>query len=463
MRQKLTKILSLALMLATLAMLITSCNLPLWNMESPFAEISEAGTLQPEGTPLSDPGDCDTTGEYLIAWGMHAFRPTKLDMIERYYEEYYVDRLPSTFDRATAVYDAYREAVRGLDPLYLDADTVTAYLISLFQKAVGDKYAVYMDESYFASFMTESTAEYVGIGVYTHYSEESGTLTVSDVFDDSPAKEAGVVAGDLLVAVNGTYLASVGYDAFFTLLTGAHATVHLTVERDGEEITYTLVPRKINITSVFYETVAYASKTYARIRVTEFSQKTDEQFKRAVDRAESEGVSGILFDLRDNPGGSVDTVVAMLDYLLPDGGKLAHFRYREGSAFEDASETYYAKDGHSVDLPCVVLCNGSTASAGELFTATLSDYDYATVVGTKTYGKGMAQNLISLADGTGFTISTAYYDPAYGANYEGKGITPDRTVSLTEGTEGIPLSLRTPDNDVQMSAALTALSMLTVK
>ncbi len=458
MRQKLTKILSLLLLLALLTAALSSCPISFWDYE-PFAEISESAPLLPAGTLLTDPGDCDATSEYLIAWGMHSFRPTKLDMIERYYEEYYVDTLPSTFDCAVSVYNAYRDAVQDIDPLYLDADTVTACLISLFQQTAGDKYAVYMDESYFASFMAENEAEYVGIGVYTHYDEASGTLTVSDVFDDSPAKAAGITVGDLLIAVNGTRLEDVGYDAFYTLLGGkAHSTVTVTVERDGQELSFDLTRREIEITSVFYETVTYRSETYARIRVTEFSQKTDEQFKKAVDRAEREGVSGILFDLRNNPGGSVDTVVAMLDYLLPDGGALAHFRYRDGSAFEDASETYYAEDGHSVDANCVVLCNGSTASAGELFTATLADYGYATVVGTKTYGKGMAQNLISLADGTGFTVSTAYYDPAYSANYEGKGITPDYTVTLPAEMESVPLSLRHYETDTQMNAALSVLA-----
>lgn len=458
MRQHLTKILSLLLVLLALCAMLSSC-FSLFSFPEPFAEISEAAPLLPEGAMLTDPGDCETTSDYLIFWGIHAFRPTKLTMIERYYEEYYVDTLPSAFERAASIYGAYRKSVQGIDPFHLDADTVTAHLIFLFQQAVGDKYAIYMDRDYFTSFMMESEAKCVGVGIYTHYDGEAGTLTVSDVFDNSPAKDAGIAAGDLLIAANGTRLASVGYDAFFSLLGGDEGSrVTVTVDRNGTELSFDLVRREIEITSVFYETLSHGEKTYARIRVTEFSQKTDEQFKRAVNRAEREGVSGILFDLRDNPGGSVDTVVAMLDYLLPDGGALAHFRHREGSAFDNANQTYYAEDGHSLDMPCAVLCNGGTASAGELFTATLMDYGYATVIGTNTYGKGMAQNLFALADGTGFTVSTAYYDPAYGDNYEGKGITPDLTVSIPSEIEKTPLSLRDCLTDTQLSAALTALA-----
>lgn len=458
MRQHLTKILSLLLVLLALCAMLSSC-FSLFSFPEPFAEISKAAPLLPEGTMLTDPGDCETTSDYLIFWGMHAFRPTKLSMIERYYEEYYVDPLPSTFERAASIYGAYRESVQGIDPLYLDADTVTSYLIYLFQEAVGDKHAYYMDRDSFTSFLMESEAKYVGVGVHTHLDTKTGSLIVADVFDNSPAKDAGIAAGDLLVAANGTRLSDVGYDAFAPLLGGEEGSrVTVTVDRNGTELSFDLVRRELEITSIFYDTLSYGEKTYARIRITEFSKKTDEQFKRAVNRAKSEGVSGILFDLRDNPGGSVDTVVAMLDYLLPDGGALAHFRHREGSGFDNVNQTYYAEDGHSLDMPCTVLCNGGTASAGELFTATLMDYGYATVIGTKTYGKGMAQNLYALADGTGFTVSTAYYDPAYGDNYEGKGITPDLTVLISGEIEKTPLSLRDSLTDPQLSAALTALA-----
>ena len=183
--------------------------------------------------------------------------------------------------------------------------------------------------------------------------------------------------------------------------------------------------------------------------ISSFKLNTPDQFKEAVDHVLAEDVQGIVFDLRSNPGGYLSSVIEVLSYLVPFGTEIVTYQYR-GSTMRG----YTALDTHSISVPCTVICNGYTASAGELFTSALRDYNdmgimKVTVVGTTTYGKGIMQNTYTYSDKSSLTLTVAYYNPPSGENYHNIGVIPDVTVTATDS-----------QNDVQYNAAVEELLKL---
>jgi carboxyl-terminal processing protease len=227
--------------------------------------------------------------------------------------------------------------------------------------------------------------------------------------------------------------------------------------RGEESFSLDLTLRKIESYSVSWRMLS-EDESIGYIKIEEFNAKTAAQFKHAYDSALAAGAEKLIFDLRDNPGGEINSIADVLDYLLADGGPIAHCRYRENSPLASESESFYADDGHAADLPMAVLCNKNTASAGELFTAALRDYNVATIVGEVTYGKGTMQNIFALPDGTAFTVSVARYDPPYGENYEGVGVIPHISVSLPEDAIKTGSFLLNEAEDTQLQAAIGALN-----
>ena len=221
-------------------------------------------------------------------------------------------------------------------------------------------------------------------------------------------------------------------------------TVDLTVLRGDE---HDKVELHITRRAIEAETVEYKmlDNNIGYISVSEFDQPTYNQFKTAVDELQSDGMKGLVIDLRDNPGGLLDTVVDMLDYMLPDG-LLVYTADKNGNG-----DKYYSDDGHQVDIPLVVLVNGNSASASEVFTGAIKDFKWGTIIGTQTFGKGIVQDILPLGDGSGLKITVAHYYTPSGFDLHGKGITPDIEVELDE------TAVYGEDSDNQLKAAIEKL------
>jgi Periplasmic protease len=196
------------------------------------------------------------------------------------------------------------------------------------------------------------------------------------------------------------------------------------------------------------------------VAVSEFDAVTVEQFEKAIDDLGKQGMKQLVIDLRSNPGGILDSAVAMVDYILPDDMK--NFEKGDGKTLivytadkNGAGDTYTASDGHELDLPIAILVNENSASASEVFTGALKDYKKAVVVGTTSYGKGIVQNLIPLGDGSAIKITTAHYYTPSGFDLHGKGIAPDVEVELDENLKS--QAVVTPEEDNQVQAAIQAL------
>ena len=337
----------------------------------------------------------------------------------------------------------------------MDDDAIMEAVIRGYLSAIGDPYTTYMTAPEYETYVTEQNGIEVGIGVDVVYDADIKALEIISVWPDTPAEEAGILNGDYLVGVNGERVADLGYYETVNRVRGAEGTtVQLTFSRDGAEYEVTCERRKNKTRSVSYH-VFETDASVGVIRISEFNATTPEQFKEAVAELQGLGCRKFVFDLRNNPGGELNSILKVLDFLLPEG-PLTHIYYKKGD------DAHHTSDAIWLDAPVAVLTNGRTASAAELFTAALKDYTAqgtydATIVGINTYGKGTLQRAFKLSDGSSFKISIGYYDPPYSENYDGVGIAPDIEVELSEEAQNINFNKLTDRMDNQLIAAVEAL------
>lgn len=370
-----------------------------------------------------DPG-FDLVASYLAAYGIGNFDRTKFKTVEQYFIYTYYKPLPEALEMSETVATLFLE--HYYDSIDLgDRSATTDALLRCYVYATGDKYAFYRTKEEYLKFEESLSGENetVGIGVLIEANYLDKTLKVMTVLQDSPAEALGVKSGDYIIAVDEVYIERDGVDATLNAMRGEVGTsVTVKLLRDEEEITIQATRARISEKSVYY---SIDENRIATISILEFNAKTYGEFKDAVDTAVSSGALGIIFDLRNNPGGYLEAVIDAVDYLAPDGVEICSYTIGQSD-----TTIYKSDDGHYVNLPMVVLCNSGTASAGELFAAALSDYAKSrimnvTLVGGTTYGKGIMQGSVPLFDGSYITYTMAYYNPPSGINYDGVGVVPD--------------------------------------
>ena len=328
-----------------------------------------------------------------------------------------------------------------VDETQLNDDLVSGYM-----KGIGDKYGTYLDADSYNRIQLENEGKTTGIGVNV-VENGDGYIQVVMVVDGSPAKSAGVQAGDVITQIGGQDVKSMGYTASVNLLKGSvGSTVSFTVLRDSKSIPLSIVRKTFETKTV--QTRMIGDVGY--VRIYEFDGNTSDQFSKGVDGLMNQGAKALVFDVRNNPGGVLDSVEKMIDKLVPEG-PVVRAKYKDG-----VIRTLYKSDASQINLPMAVLTNQNTASAAELFTAALKDYGKAKSVGTKTYGKGTMQKIIPLNDGTALDLSVAYFYPPRSDNFEGKGVSPDISVELSTDKQSRLYSLSDSEDD-QLQAALSYL------
>lgn len=338
----------------------------------------------------------------------------------------------------------------------VDDDELKNAIIQGYLSGIGDKYSQYMSSDEYAAYVEEFNGNAVGIGVNVVFDPVSYTIEVIDVIPDSPAEKSGILVGDYIVAINGTRITDVGYYAAIDLIKGDKGTlVNVTVLRDGVESEVTCIRDYVEVVTVKHR-VYSIDNTIGVIRISSFNKETPNEFKAAVEDLKNKGCTKFVFDVRNNGGGELNSILTTLDYILPKG-KLAHIKYASGAEY-----TFESKDTF-LDASVAVLVNGNTASAAELFAAALRDYAKegkydALLVGNKTYGKGVFQSFYVLPDGSAFKFTTGRYDPPCGVNYDGVGVIPDSIVDLSEEAQKIGFYKLTDENDNQLKVAADALT-----
>lgn len=421
------------------------------------ADTGETGTAaQTTGSAEKEPSELVSL--LLANETIPDFNQTVVENIHFYYSHYFIGDLSTDAELAAAIAEFYAEYRNLIDET--DPDEVTDLLCECYLAAAGDKYAYYMNPEAYAEYTSDMTGNYVGIGVQVTNDAVARTVTVTAVFPDTPAFEAGVLAGDTIEAVGDDPASTFSFAELVNRIRGEEGTdVTVTFARNGEPYTRTMTRRTV-VQVTASASILSESPKIGLLRITEFDETTAPQFKAALDGLLSDGVEGIVFDLRNNPGGLLDSVKSILDYLVPDGTPLVSVINRYGE-----TARYTSKDGHEIPstLPIAVLCNAHTASAGELFTCALQDYAAegilnATVIGTVTYGKGTVQYRINLDVDRASTISAALYYPPYSDNYEGVGVIPSILVELSEEAQQKSIYVLTDEEDVQMTAAINSIT-----
>jgi len=371
----------------------------------------------------------------------------------------YNEDLQKVIDKLAVIDGKYRESYIGK----LDYDKILDYVIYGYAAGTGDRYSAYMNEETYSSYTEAAVGNMVGIGIHVIYDTVNGYIEIVNIIENSPASESELQIGDLIYLVEDKSVTEVGYDVAVDLMLGEEGTnANFSVYRknsDGEteSIPFSITRKKI-ITQDVFSHVYEGDKTIGIIRIDSFNGKAAEQFLSAVESFTKEGVDKLIVDVRNNPGGDLNVICNVLDFLLPSG-PIIRVMNRDGTE-EGAiysGEEYF-------EIPIAVLTNGNTASAAELFSAALKDYadkgllKNVTLVGTTTFGKGSMQSILNLGDGTGLKLSTAMYAPPFSDNYDGVGITPDVVVELDESLSGVSIYKIKDEDDNQLMAAVKALN-----
>ncbi len=447
------KLLLFLLALTLFVLLLASCDLGgRWDPDATVTYASVTTDGAGNEPPLSDE-------EFAAFYSLVDQR--KVSRAELYYRQFYVGEYRSVEDCAAEIEEAVR-AVVGIRTV-TDTETATGLYIDLYARMQGDYYAYYYSPDDYGDYGDDLEGEYTGIGVSVSVNEE-GYAEILNVFPGSPAEEVGMLPGDVLIAVGGEDFARNGYNKAVDRTRGeAGTSVSLTVRRGASELDFTVVRRPVTEVTVDSRMIG---EDVGYIRIISFNERTYEQFVAAHRALDAQGAASFVFDVRYNPGGTLNSVVAILEYILPDG-PIVRMNYKNDGDDATVSSIYDIHTGymngdtrvyyenHAITEPMVVLTNGGTASAGELFTSALNDYDVATVVGETTYGKGVGQSSLPLAnDGSYLVFTVFYYDPPFTGNYKGVGITPDVAVSLSEEAAGVNIYKLPYEQDAQLQYAV---------
>ncbi len=336
----------------------------------------------------------------------------------------------------------------------VDEDTLVNYALKGYMYGLGDKYADYYTPEEYESLMEDLKGSGIGVGINVVYDEDHEAIQVVNVVKNSPADEAGVMAGDIITHItedgNKLAVSDLGYtEAVDKMLGEIGTTAKFTVIRGedySETVEFSIVRAQFTNTSVMYHTYAL-DNSVGIIRITGFDYNTPTQFKEAAQNLIDNGAKAFIIDVRNNPGGELDSVCTVLDMLLPEGPII---KTVDKNGNETVAKT---SDAEMLDIPLVVIANENTASAGELFCAALMDYDVADLVGTQTYGKGSMQTTFQLPDGSGIKLTTNLYNPPFSENYDGVGLTPDVEVEPNEALKTKNFYLITDEEDNQLAAA----------
>lgn len=339
----------------------------------------------------------------------------KMELLNSLIDRYYIGDVDET-DLSEGVYKGY---IEGL----------------------GDPYSVYYDEEETKQMSESLSGEFGGVGALMSQDRETGVITVLQVYDGSPAQEAGMRDGDTLYKVEGEEVTGEDLSDVVSKVKGEKGTqVTLTVLRadTGDEEELTITRDTIEAQTVSHE---MKENNVGYIRITEFDSVTYEQYKSALEDLEGQGMEQLIVDLRSNPGGNLDTVCDILDLMLPEG-LIVYTEDKNGER-----EEYTSDEENQFDKPLVVMMNGYSASASEIFAGAIQDYGLGQIVGTQSYGKGVVQSVFDLQDGTSVKLTIAEYFTPNGRSIDGEGITPDVEVEYQYDENN-------PDADNQLEKAM---------
>ena len=327
----------------------------------------------------------------------------------------------------------------------LDDERMLEMAVKGYVAGVGDEYTAYYTPEEMNQEYDTAMGNYVGIGIYMIVNYEEGTITIVEAMENSPALEAGLQENDLITKVDGEEVTVDNVSEISDKIKGEEGTsVKLEIKRGEEEFEVEIERRRIEVSHIESRML---DGNIAYIQVLDFDGGVAKEFKENYEQLKSEGATSLIIDIRINGGGVVDEAIDMLEMICDNSSTLLI------ETDKDGKETIIKSEAEPIiDIPIVVLVNGSSASASEIFAGALKDHNKATIIGTQTYGKGVIQTLMRLSDGSGLKTTTEEYCTPNRNKINKVGIEPNIVVELPADIEEL-----TDENDTQLQRAIEEL------
>ena len=346
------------------------------------------------------------------------------------------DDIADTLDKYKVLIDKYYLGEE------VDDETLKEGAIKGYIEALGDPYTEYISKEDMEDYMDDTMGNFVGIGVYMVKDTETNQIMVLSPIKNSPAEKAGIRPGDYIVEVDGNACTGDDFSNISNKIKGEEgSTVKLKIQRDGETLDFEIKRENIKVNPVEGEVL---ENNIGYIEFSSFDEGTAEEFKNKFNELKSQGITSLIIDLRNNGGGIVDEALKIAGYAVDKGTTLLYEVDKDGNETEEKSEV-----DKIIDMPIVILVNENTASSSEILSGALKDLGKAKIVGTKTYGKGVIQQILTLADGSGLKITTEEYLTPNRTKINKVGIEPDETVELPDTVENILNVEREEDTQLQ--------------
>lgn len=341
---------------------------------------------------------------------------------------------PLTGAEYETLYEVWELIAGQYDGSLPPSEEIVDSIISGSLETLDDDYTRYVPADVAERMRQDAEGAVEGIGAFVMENDE-GLFEIVRPIDGQPADLAGVRAGDILTGIDGESVLDLSFDEVILLVRGPQGTsVNLTFLRDGEEIEFTIVRTRFEVPIVEFEILPSemtSDQVIGYVRLTEFSRNAEERLWEALEQVLDAGATGLVLDLRDNPGGFLDQSVAVADAFLPDGVVLYERNIR------GLDETFRTRDGDAAEsIPLVVLVNAGSASASEIVAGALQDRGRAMLVGETTFGKGSVQQIHPLSDGSELRVTIARWYTPNNNTIDGTGITPNFEVESPEDLGG---------------------------
>ena len=331
----------------------------------------------------------------------------------------------------------------------IDEEKLKEGAIKGYVQGLGDEYTEYIPADEMKDYTENITGNFVGIGIYMVADKDSGRVVVYYPIPESPAEKAGIESGDQIISVDGTEYTADDFNTIADYIKGEEgSTVKLEIERNGERKEFEIKREKISTNPI---TIEMLENNIGYLKLPSFDEDTAKDFKEKVEELQSKGAKSLIIDLRNNGGGIVDEATDIADMLLDKGQTIISTVDKD-----QKKEITYSKKDPTFTMPVVVLANENSASASEILACSLQDNERAKIIGTKTFGKGIIQTLLSLTDGSGLKITTEEYYTPKGTTIHKVGIIPDEGVKLPDTVKSI-YSV-TKDEDTQLKKAIEVLN-----
>ncbi len=354
-------------------------------------------------------------------------------------------QIPNTNENAKYL-DRINEAINKIKSKYIDIDEVDMDdlidgAIEGLAGATGDPYTRYIDDEEFNDLLTSGTEVFSGIGVHLTYDKETAGILVVGIMPDSPALEAGMKPGDVILKVGDLPVNLENYTKCVDAIKGEEGTkVKLTISRKGEIFEQEVTRKTINANNVESDIL---DSNIGYIKILSFDNNIYKQFKAEYDKLMSKNISGLIIDVRDNPGGLVTETIDILDLLLPQG-EVLKLVYKDGS-----QKVYKCKDNNQIEIPLAVLINSRSASASEILSSAIKDSKKGALIGEKSYGKGIVQEVEKLGSEGALSITVAKYYTMSGTEIHKNGIAPDIEVELPSELKNASVIDRNEDTQLK--------------